>query len=162
MAKTISTFPYARFSYSRISFYCNLQKSYEDVICLGIVGEYVSDKVKGLALIARTALSEEDEARMGPLGAALLRKPFDYLWNEALNKWKAAPAGEGLSALSSYHATALCFEVSAEIAVPKKLIRPVRDAQITQFMVGEIQKKFEALVGNIRPKGEQARLEEAA
>ncbi len=162
MLSKVLPIPSARFAYSCISYYYDLTHSYDSVIYLGVVGEFTSQRKRGLVLIARRVLLPDDEIRMEILGAKLLKNPFDYLWKESLNKWESTSAGSALSALSAYHATSLCFEKQIETPVPRDLINSNHDSQIAQFMIQEVTHIFSEKTGNVPYTREQLCLDRAA
>jgi hypothetical protein len=118
----------ASLNVSDIQFYCELDRPGGLIIPLGVMAEIVVPGIRGLGLIARTELHDEETAAVGELGRRLVERPFDFLSKEFDDVWEHAAPGEALRVLSVRHPHSLHFAVPVAKEVPLTLLGGISPA----------------------------------
>jgi hypothetical protein len=128
MAKTISAnFQLATLRLLKISYDCDLTRQHSDVVPFGVLADLSADDIYGLGLIARKALSPDEEKKIGQLLRADLAAPFTYLLNNIYNLvFKSDEPLKTFEQLLDRHTHSLRFEPLQ--SVPIKLPPPLQAA----------------------------------
>jgi hypothetical protein len=128
MAKAIiPTFRPATLRLLKISYDCDLTHQHSDVVPLGVLADLSADDIYGLGLIARKALSPDEEKKIGQLVRADLAAPFTYLLNNIYNLvFKSDEPLKSFEQLLDRHTHSLRFEPLQN--VPIKLPAPLQAA----------------------------------
>lgn len=98
-----------RRSLSRISYYCDLQQESGRVIPLGVIAEVTLGPVRGLGLIARTKLLDEELQEIGVMVRERISNPFDLLKVEFQWAWSNTKPGLALPVFAKRHTDSLFF-----------------------------------------------------
>lgn len=94
---------------ARISYFCDLQQASSLVIPLGVMTEVTSANIRGLGLIARTRLLDEELEHVASMMREKISNPFDLLRGEFDWGWSNAGAGEALRSFAKRHTDSLFF-----------------------------------------------------
>jgi hypothetical protein len=135
---------------TRIVYLCDLQHASGLQIPLGVMAEITLAHLRGLGLVARTELHDDEMASAGNLIRERLRAPFDFLRSEFDWAWSNTNAGTALQRLAGRNSESLFFSpprsvmirraFKTESDVPgfaKKEMRDQRDAEF-ELMLAEI------------------------
>lgn len=92
-----------RLRISQVVYHCDLTDSQGPVIPLGVIIDIRVDRVYGLGLKARKALSDQEISMIGELARPLLRHPFDALMPEFEAIWDAEDPAISFCELAQRH-----------------------------------------------------------
>jgi hypothetical protein len=79
MATIAATFRHATLRLLEVSYDCDLTRSGSEIIPLGVMADLSVEGVYGLGLVARKALSDVEQEKIGPLVRSDFAAPFTYL-----------------------------------------------------------------------------------
>jgi hypothetical protein len=106
-----------------ISYDCDLTRQDSDVVPLGVLGDLAHDEIYGLGLIARKALSPDEEKKIGQLVRADLAAPFTYLLSIFDSVFKSDEPLKSFEQLVDRHTHSLRFHPlpNVSITLPRSL-----------------------------------------
>ena len=133
---------------SRISYYCDLQRESGVVIPLGVMAEVTIGGVRGLGLIARTRVLDDELQAIGLMLRDKISNPFEFLRLEFEWAWANTESGRALSVFAQRHTDSLFFS-------PPKLGGFSAEAtQIETKLHGIMNKEYLALLDDTYNKPE--------
>jgi hypothetical protein len=94
---------------ARVIYLCDLQRASGKQIPLGVIAEITVGSLRGLGLIGRTELHEDELDSVGNLMRDQLRAPFDFLKTQFDWAWANTAAGAALGTLATRHSESLLF-----------------------------------------------------
>jgi len=88
-----------KFDLCCISFYNQREMDACDAIPLGVMGEIILPRIRGLGLYARTKLAQAELSLLGKVDHKKMERPFDYLIAELEPIWKKTQPGQAIETL---------------------------------------------------------------
>lgn len=136
---------------ARVVYLTNITRSGGRVIPLGVFCEINSRLGHGLALKARSALTDDERAAVAPIFGERLSNPFNFLRGEFDAAWQAAP-GKCLDFLADRHTAALSVLAPYSPALGRSwhhglLGKPDEEAKLKNAAIRE----FDALLTELPP-----------
>lgn len=131
---------------SAIEFYPELGKPGGQVVPLGVMAEISVPSLRGLGMIARTELEQEELRVLGYLGEKLISRPFDYLAEQFDDAWANAAPGSALQYLAARHLYSLHFSVPQMLELPRQL--QLSDAGGAATFKGAVREHLGSILDN--------------
>jgi hypothetical protein len=88
-----------RFDFCYVCFYNREDMDVRDAIPLGVMGEVILPRIRGLGLFARTRLAQAELNLLGKVDRRKMEHPFDYLIAELEPIWKKTQPGQAIETL---------------------------------------------------------------
>lgn len=114
--------PRGAFNIAQIEYHCNLSHNTGHVIQIGAVAEIFISDVRGLGLIARVELDENERNLVGARSAAMLGRPFDFLVKEVEDCWAKTNPMKAISYFADRSNGSLIFRPSEDIKIPAHIV----------------------------------------
>jgi hypothetical protein len=152
--------PRGTFTVAPIEYRCNLSHRDGPVIHLGAIAEVTLLQVRGLGLLARTVLDEEELELIGPVAARVMVRPIETLMVEFKEAWANTEAGRALDFLSARTHGSLVFGAPEKREIPATVkIDLVREdsqlantfSAVLKLLTDALQDKTLEMIWNTKP-----------
>ena len=141
------------FRVSRIIYFAGITSAESIIIPLGTLAHVALPHMHGMALKARTSLSDANRALVTPLLAELSHNPYAFLHKEFELAW-VGDTGTALDILAVRHTTSLSVSRPTDYAKGMRLLKleiPAREdavvADLTNAVISEFDKMMEQFGG---------------
>ena len=134
-----------QFEFCYICFYNKEEMERTSAIPLGVMGEIILPKIRGLGLYARTQLAQDELKILGAADRKKLERPFDFLTGELDPIWMKAAPGSTIEFLR-HSRKPLDISTTSTKEPPKHLLSGTNSARasaanqyLNEILEGEIQ-----------------------
>ena len=140
----VISLPRGAFAIVPIEYRCELSKRDGQIIQIGAIAEVAFPQVRGLGLIARTALNEHELRLVGPLAARVMARPFDLLLTEFKEAWENSKSGTAIDYLSRRTHGSLVFgtpenrQIPAIVKIETARMKDMSQAAVVIASIGKL------------------------
>ena len=151
---------------SSIEFHCDLSRKDGLILPLGVMAEITVPGMRGLGLVSRTELDQDEIAALGEMSRRLIERPFHFLSQEFEDAWEHATPGGALQFLSAKHRHSLHFALPSNEQVPMTLtggeVSPTARNAVRNYLGQLLEEQMLRLTGKRGPKRDLFSLDSAA